>query len=32
MRAEFDTIERYFALALGISGAEQEQLRERLLE
>jgi len=31
MRAEFDTIERYFTLALGISDAEQEQLRERLL-
>jgi protein-tyrosine phosphatase len=32
MRAEFHTIEQYFALALGISDAEQEQLRERLLE
>jgi hypothetical protein len=32
MRAEFDTIERYFSVALGISDAEQAQLRERLLE
>jgi protein-tyrosine phosphatase len=32
MRAEFGTIEQYFAVALGIGAAEQEQLRERLLE
>jgi protein tyrosine/serine phosphatase len=32
MHAEFATIEHYFAVALGISDAEQEQLRERLLE
>lgn len=31
MRAEFGTIERYFADGLGIADAEQAQLRERLL-
>jgi protein-tyrosine phosphatase len=30
--AEYGTIEQYFTVALGISHAEQEQLRERLLE
>jgi hypothetical protein len=32
MRAEYGTIEQYFTVALGISHAEQDQLRERLLE
>jgi len=32
MHAAFGTIEQYYAVGLGISRAEQEQLRERLLE
>ncbi|TPX02404.1 tyrosine-protein phosphatase [Schumannella luteola] len=31
VRAAFDTIERYFAEGLGITDAEQRQLRDRLL-
>lgn len=32
LRAEYGTIERYFADGLGITGAEQQALRDRLLE